>query len=70
MKCFKWTVEQFVQLNNPGNYKFRVIQLGEGGDYSLAIHHIEEEMVEWGLSLEMIADQKWRAQAKRGTGTR
>ncbi|GAB2256997.1 hypothetical protein Droror1_Dr00023056 [Drosera rotundifolia] len=66
MKWFKWTVEQFEQLNNPENCEFRVMQLGEGGDYSLAVHHTEEEMVEWGLSPEMIADQKCRAQAKRG----
>lgn len=66
MKWFKWTVEQFEYLNNLGNCEFRVMQLGCGGEYSLAIHHTEEEMQEWGLSPEMIADQKWRAQANRG----
>ncbi|GMG99689.1 hypothetical protein Nepgr_001529 [Nepenthes gracilis] len=66
MKWFKWTVEQFEQLNNPGNCEIRVMQLGEGGEYSLAIHHTDEEMEEWGLSPEMIADQKWRAHAMRG----
>ena len=66
MKWFKWTVEQFEQLNNLGNCEFRVMQLGDGGEYSLSIHHSEEELREWGLSPEMIADQKWRAGAHRG----
>ncbi|KAJ7973394.1 Phosphoglycerate mutase family protein [Quillaja saponaria] len=66
MKWFKWTVEQFEYLNNLGNCGIRVMQLGSGGEYSLAIHHTEEEMLEWGLSPEMIADQKWRAKAARG----
>ncbi|KAG4919806.1 hypothetical protein JHK85_058087 [Glycine max] len=66
MKWFKWTVEQFEHLNNFGNCEFRVMQLGSGGEYSLAVHHTEEEMLEWGLSPEMIADQKWRATAIRG----
>ncbi|GAB4855503.1 hypothetical protein Ancab_024122 [Ancistrocladus abbreviatus] len=66
MKWFKWTVEQFEHLNNPGNCEYRVMQLGEGGEYSLAVHHTDEELLEWGLSPAMIADQKWRAQAKKG----
>ncbi|KAF3454412.1 hypothetical protein FNV43_RR04859 [Rhamnella rubrinervis] len=66
MKWFKWTAEQFESLKNPGNCEFRVMQLGDGGDYSLAIHHTEEELRQWGLSPEMIADQQWRATAKRG----
>lgn len=66
MKWFKWTVEQFEQLNNFGNCEFGVMQLGSGGEYSLAIHHTEEELREWGLSSDMIADQKWRATANRG----
>lgn len=66
MKWFKWTAEQFEQLNNFGNCEARVMQLGKGGEYSLAIHHTEEEMREWGLSQEMIDDQKWRANATRG----
>ncbi|XP_042518236.1 phosphoglycerate mutase-like protein AT74 [Macadamia integrifolia] len=66
MKWFKWTVEQFEHLNNPGNCEFRVIQLGSGGDYSLAIHHSEEELLHWGLSPEMVADQRWRANATKG----
>lgn len=67
MKWFKWTVDQFEQLNNPGNCEFRVMQLGPGGDYSLAIHHSREELERWGLSPDMIADQQWRATANRGS---
>ncbi|CAH8259402.1 unnamed protein product [Arabidopsis lyrata] len=66
MKWFKWTVEQFEGLNNPGNSEIRVMELGQGGDYSLAIHHTEEELATWGLSPEMIADQKWRVNAHKG----
>ncbi|CAI0551074.1 unnamed protein product [Linum tenue] len=66
MKWFKWTVEQFELLNNPENCEFRVMQLGAGGEYSLAIHHTEEELREWGLSEAMIADQKCRASASKG----
>lgn len=66
MKWFKWTVEQFERFNNFGNCEFRVLQQGSGGEYSLAVHHTEEEMLEWGLSPDMIADQKWRASAGRG----
>ncbi|PIA39354.1 hypothetical protein AQUCO_02600067v1 [Aquilegia coerulea] len=65
MKWFKWTVEQFEHLNNLGNCEFRVMQLGPGGEYSLAIHHSEEELEQWGLSPDMIADQKWRAGSDR-----
>ncbi|KAJ0975678.1 hypothetical protein J5N97_017643 [Dioscorea zingiberensis] len=67
MKWFKWTVDQFERLNNPGNCEFRVMQLGPSGDYSLAIHHTTEELVQWGLSPEMIADQQWRATSERGS---
>lgn len=66
MKWFKWTVEQFEALNNPGNSEIRVMELGPGGDYSLAVHHTDEELERWGLSAEMIADQKWRVNAHKG----
>ncbi|KAF3531685.1 hypothetical protein DY000_02043876 [Brassica cretica] len=46
--------------------EIRVMELGQGGDYSLAIHHTEEELERWGLSPEMIADQKWRVNAHKG----
>ncbi|KAG9457480.1 hypothetical protein H6P81_001988 [Aristolochia fimbriata] len=65
-KWFKWTVDQFERLNNFGNCEFRVMQLGPAGDYSLAAHHTKEEMEQWGLSPEMIADQQWRATENRG----
>ncbi|CAM0958289.1 unnamed protein product [Alopecurus aequalis] len=65
MKWFKWTVEQFERLNNFDNCEFRVMQLGPGGEYSLLMHHTEEELASWGLSPEMITDQKWRASANR-----
>ncbi|KAJ0494838.1 putative phosphoserine phosphatase [Helianthus annuus] len=61
MKWFKWTVEQFEYLNNLNNCEFRVMQLGDSGEYSLAVHHSDEEMLEWGLSQQMINDQKCRA---------
>ncbi|KAK8712565.1 hypothetical protein V6N13_147802 [Hibiscus sabdariffa] len=60
MKWYKWTVDQFERLNNPENCEFRVMELGQGGDYSLAVNHTDEEMLEWGLSPDMIEDQKWR----------
>ncbi|XVE62952.1 hypothetical protein DITRI_Ditri06bG0160500 [Diplodiscus trichospermus] len=60
MKWFKWTVEQFEHLSNLGNCEIRVMELGHGGEYSLAIHHTDEELLEWGLTTEMIEDQKWR----------
>ncbi|KAK1432430.1 hypothetical protein QVD17_09326 [Tagetes erecta] len=66
MKWFKWTVEQFEHLNNFSNCEFRVLQLGAGGEYSLAVYHSDEEMQGWGLSPEMIGDQKWRARVMRG----
>ncbi|CAH9107164.1 unnamed protein product [Cuscuta europaea] len=66
MKWFKWTVEQFERLNNPTNCEIRVMQLGNGGEYSFAIHHSEETMEAWGLSPEMIEDQMWRVDAPRG----
>ncbi|KVH92173.1 phosphoglycerate mutase-like protein AT74 [Cynara cardunculus var. scolymus] len=66
MKWFKWTVEQFEHLNNLNNCEFRVMQLGVGGEYSLAVYHSDKEMEGWGLLPEMIADQKWRAHAMRG----
>ncbi|XP_022719325.1 phosphoglycerate mutase-like protein AT74 [Durio zibethinus] len=65
MKWFKWTVEQFEHLNNPGNCEIRVMELGHGGEYSLAINHTDEELLEWGLSPEMIQDQKWRISGNR-----
>ncbi|KAJ4769014.1 Phosphoglycerate mutase-like protein AT74 [Rhynchospora pubera] len=61
MKWFKWTVDQFEHLNNPGNCEIRVMQLGPSGDYTLLIHHTPQELHQWGLSPEMITDQHSRA---------
>nr|GME17326.1 phosphoglycerate mutase-like protein AT74H [Ipomoea batatas] len=62
MKWFNWTVEQFEKLNRMKSSEFQVLQLGKGGgDYSLAIHHDDAKLMEWGLSAEMIEDQKRRA---------
>ncbi|KAI3470581.1 hypothetical protein Pfo_027244 [Paulownia fortunei] len=61
MKWFNWTVDQFEGLTNPRNCEYRVLQLGLNGEYSLAVHHQVEELKEWGLSDEMIEDQKLRA---------
>lgn len=65
MRWFRWTVEQFEQLKNPKNCELRVMQLGEGGEYSLAVHHDEGKMRGWGLSEEMIAEQKLRATVRK-----
>lgn len=61
MRWFRWTVEQFERLKNPKNCELRVMQLGDGGEYSLAVHHEEARLRAWGLSAEMIAEQKLRA---------
>ncbi|KAK4440378.1 Phosphoglycerate mutase-like protein AT74H [Sesamum alatum] len=61
MRWFRWTVGQFELLKNPKNCEYRVMQLGGRGEYSLAIHHDHEKLKAWGLSEEMIADQKLRA---------
>lgn len=66
MRWFKWTTEQFEKLYNPHNCEVRVMQLGEGGEYSLLVHHTQEELRQWGLSEDMIEDQEWRRTAKRG----
>jgi broad specificity phosphatase PhoE len=66
MRWFKWTTEQFELLNNPHNCEVRVMQLAKGGEYSLLVHHTREELVQWGLSPAMIADQEWRKTAVRG----
>eukprot|EP00249_Psilotum_nudum_P010876 c22824_g1_i1 orf=144-992(-) len=66
MRWFKWTTEQFEHLNNPENCEIRVMQLGTGGEYSLAVHHSREDMEQWGMDPDMISDQEWRATAKRG----
>ncbi|MCO5574668.1 hypothetical protein L7F22_028458 [Adiantum nelumboides] len=66
MRWFKWTVEQFELLHNPKNCEICVMQLGLGGEYSLAVHHSKKELEEWGLTPDMITEQEWRAKANRG----
>lgn len=66
MRWFKWTVEQFEKLNNPKNCEVRVMELGEGEEYSLLVHHTQEELEEWGLDVDMIKDQEQRKHGKRG----
>ncbi|KAG6392192.1 hypothetical protein SASPL_146403 [Salvia splendens] len=61
MRWFRWTVEEFERLKSPKDCEFRVMQLGEGGEYSLAVHHDEERLRAWGLSADMVAEQKLRA---------
>ncbi|KAK4403980.1 Phosphoglycerate mutase-like protein AT74 [Sesamum angolense] len=61
MKWFNWTVDQFEGLTNPANCEYRVIEVGRNGEYSLAVHHQDEELRDWGLSEEMIEEQKLRA---------
>ena len=57
-RWFKWSTEQFEGLNNPLNCEARVMQLGPGGEYSLAGVHSREEMESWGLTPVMIQGEK------------
>ncbi|CAN4111196.1 unnamed protein product [Withania somnifera] len=58
MKWFDWTIEQFEDLNRMKTSEFQVLQLGHRGEYSLAFHHDDKKLQEWGLSHDMIEDQK------------
>lgn len=66
MRWFRWTTEQFEKLRNPLECEVRVMQLGDGGEYSLLVHHAREELQQWGLSPDMIVDQEFRKTARRG----
>ncbi|CAI9102315.1 OLC1v1000561C1 [Oldenlandia corymbosa var. corymbosa] len=66
MRWFKWSAEQFDALKSPKNCEIRVLELGSSGEYSLAIQHDDQTLQGWGLSPEMIDDQKQRANAKPG----
>ncbi|CAI5995454.1 unnamed protein product [Closterium sp. NIES-64] len=57
MRWFRWTVRQFEGLLNPGNCEIRVMEMGEGGKYSLAVRHSEYELFSWGLTPDMIAGE-------------
>ncbi|CAI9102320.1 OLC1v1000567C1 [Oldenlandia corymbosa var. corymbosa] len=66
MRWFKWSAEQYESLKSLKNAESRVLELGQSGEYSLAIQHDDQTMKAWGLSDEMIEDQKQRATAKPG----
>nr|XP_016442624.1 PREDICTED: phosphoglycerate mutase-like protein AT74 [Nicotiana tabacum] len=61
MKIFRWTPEQIDNLVSPKNAEVRIMELGNEGEYSLALHHDDQTLGKWGLSAEMIVDQKLRA---------
>lgn len=66
MRWYKWTVSQFEGLANLDNGGAVVMQTGEGGRYSLLVHHSVEELREMGLTEEMIEDQVWQSTARPG----
>lgn len=66
MRWYKWTVEQFERLNNLPNANMMVMQIGAGGRYSLLVHHNEQQLTEFGLTQEMLDDQRWQSIAKPG----
>uniref|UniRef100_A0A0D9WKX3 Phosphoglycerate mutase-like protein AT74H n=1 Tax=Leersia perrieri TaxID=77586 RepID=A0A0D9WKX3_9ORYZ len=66
MRWYKWTVKQFEGLSNLANGGAVVMQTGEGGRYSLLVHHTVEELREFGLTEEMIQDQMWQKTARPG----
>ncbi|XP_024985929.1 phosphoglycerate mutase-like protein AT74H [Cynara cardunculus var. scolymus] len=66
MRWYKWTVEQFERLNNMPNGNMIVMQTGQGGRYSLLVHHTKQQMMDFGLTQEMLVDQEWQKTAKPG----
>lgn len=66
MRWYKWTVEQFERLNNMPNANMIVMQTGQGGRYSLLVHHTQQQMLDFGLTPEMLDDQQWQKTAKPG----
>ncbi|KAJ9555132.1 hypothetical protein OSB04_009746 [Centaurea solstitialis] len=66
MRWYKWTVEQFERLNNMANGNMIVMQTGQGGRYSLLVHHTKQQMMDFGLTEEMLVDQEWQKTAKPG----
>ncbi|KAM3286397.1 phosphoglycerate mutase-like protein AT74 [Capsicum chacoense] len=62
MRLFSWTTEQVESLTSPENGEVRIMELtGDDGEYSLALHHDDQTLEKWGLSPQMIVDQKKRA---------
>ncbi|KAL7596095.1 phosphoglycerate mutase-like protein AT74H [Lactuca sativa] len=66
MRWYKWTVEQFEGLNNMQNGNMIVMQTGQGGRYSLLVHHTKQQMMDFGLTQDMLVDQEWQKTAKPG----
>uniref|UniRef100_A0A0E0A3Z6 Phosphoglycerate mutase-like protein AT74H n=1 Tax=Oryza glumipatula TaxID=40148 RepID=A0A0E0A3Z6_9ORYZ len=66
MRWYKWTVSQFEGLANLSNGGALVMQTGAGGRYSLLVHHSVDELREFGLTDDMIEDQKWQMTARPG----
>jgi broad specificity phosphatase PhoE len=66
MRWYKWTVRQFEGLNNFGNGGTLVMQTGQGGRYSLLVHHTSDELREFGLTDQMLHDQMWQKTANIG----
>ncbi|XP_072993245.1 phosphoglycerate mutase-like protein AT74H isoform X2 [Typha latifolia] len=66
MRWYKWSVEQFEGLSNFDNGGALVMQTGNGGRYSLLVHHTVEELQAFGLTKEMLEDQMWQKTAKIG----
>ncbi|KAH0724736.1 hypothetical protein KY284_000601 [Solanum tuberosum] len=61
MRLFKWTAEEVESLISPKNGEIRILELGHEGKYSLALHHDDKTLEKWGLSPQMILDQKQKA---------
>jgi len=66
MRWYKWTVRQFESLENLDNGGALVMQTGQGGRYSLLVHHTADELRAFGLTDEMLEDQMWQKTAKPG----
>ncbi|XP_066376574.1 phosphoglycerate mutase-like protein AT74H isoform X1 [Miscanthus floridulus] len=66
MRWYKWTVRQFEGLENLANGGALVMQTGDGGRYSLLVHHTADELRAFGLTEEMLQDQMWQKTAKPG----
>jgi len=63
MRWFKLSVNQFEKLKNPDNCELVVMERGLGGRFSLAVHHGEEWLRNFGFDDDMMQDQRWQATA-------
>ncbi|KAJ0857254.1 hypothetical protein HanRHA438_Chr13g0587891 [Helianthus annuus] len=48
------------------NGNLLVMQTGQGGRYSLLVHHTQQELIDFGLTPQMLDDQIWQKTAKPG----